>query len=83
MYINDIVVPGKTFEDHLYNLAAVLSRLREATLKVRPSKCHLCQKEVHFLGHVISEAGVATDPTKTKKVLKWPTPTSRMATATY
>eukprot|EP00731_Ephydatia_muelleri_P026491 Em0018g591a len=65
VYIDDTVVIGRTFEQHLSNLGTVLSRLRQAGLKLQPAKCKLCQKEVCFLGHVISENGIATDPEKT------------------
>ena len=49
VYIDDIVVVGDSFENHLYNLVGVLKRLREAGLKVKPSKCSLCQREVQYL----------------------------------
>ena len=44
---------------------------------MKPSKCALFQKRVSFLGHVISEEGVTTDPAKTEKVKSWPTPTTQ------
>ena len=58
------------------NLQLVLGRLKEAGLRIRPSKCALFQKQVLYLGHVVSREGVATDPSKTDLVSKWPTPTS-------
>jgi hypothetical protein len=39
------------------------------------SKCSFAQQSLEYLGHVISAAGVATDPTKIKAVQEWPTPT--------
>ena len=42
----------------MIRLEAVLQRLRWAKLKLKPSKCHLLQRKVEFLGHTISEAGV-------------------------
>jgi len=47
--------------------------LREANLKINPKKCTLFNKEVKYLGHVISE-GVATDPEKISAVREWPIP---------
>ena len=58
VYIGDIVVVGDSFENHLYNLVGVLKRLREAGLKVKPSKCNLCQ-EVQYLGHMVSAEGIS------------------------
>ncbi|KAL5516969.1 hypothetical protein EMCRGX_G002428 [Ephydatia muelleri] len=77
VYIDDTVVIGRTFEQHLSNLDTVLSRLRQAGLKLQPAKCKLCQKEVRFLGHVISENGIATDPEKTAVIATWPVPESK------
>jgi hypothetical protein len=42
----------------------VIARIQNAGLKLKAKKCCLCSKEVKFLGHVISETGVATDPSK-------------------
>ena len=77
VYIDDIVVVGANFKEHLYNLACVLKRLREAGLMLKPTKCNLLQKEVRYLGHVISENGISTDPITTDAIRKWPTPQCR------
>ena len=76
VYIDDIIIFGKTFDQHLHNLQQVLDRLRQAGLKLQPSKCQFLQHEVIFLGHVVSQNGVAPDPEKTSKVAQWPTPSS-------
>ena len=76
VYLDDVIVLGRSFEDHLSNLCLVFQRFRNAHLKIKPSKCELLKKEVCFLGHLVSEEGVATDPSKTAKVASWPTPTS-------
>ena len=77
VYLDDVIIVGKTFEEHLLHLREVLIRLREAGLKLQPSKCSFCQKKVAFLGHIVSDKGVATDPAKTAQVAKWPTPSSQ------
>ena len=74
VYLDDIIVHSKTFQGHLENLAEVLERLKQANLKLNPKKCRFFQKQVTFLGHVVSEKGVSTDPEKTEAVEKWPTP---------
>ena len=76
VYLDDIVIFGKSFEEHLTNLASVLQRLRDANLKLQPAKCGLCKDEINFLGHVVSADGVATDPSNIVKVKEWPTPTN-------
>ena len=76
VYLDDIIVSGKSFEEMLENLQKVFDRLREAGLKLKPKKCFLFAKEVSFLGHVISEDGIATDPAKIENVKNWPVPTN-------
>ena len=70
----DIIVFSKDFTEHLLRLEPVLQRIQQAGLKLKPSKCHLFQKQVSFLGHVVSEAGIATDPPKIEAVVSWPPP---------
>ena len=68
---------GNTFLDHLNNLQHVFHRIRAAGLKLQPNRCALCQKEVSFLGYIISQAGIATDLRKTERVISWLLPTSK------
>eukprot|EP00731_Ephydatia_muelleri_P034946 Em0087g15a len=77
VYLDDIIIVGTSFSEHLRNLAGVLQRLRQAGLKLKPSKCKWCQKSVTFLGHIVSEEGVAADPSKTAVVAGWPPPQSK------
>ncbi|CAH8583579.1 unnamed protein product [Schistosoma haematobium] len=76
IYLDDIIVYGRTPEQHNANLKAVLQRIKQHNLKVKPSKCRLLQKEVLFLGHRITEDGVATDQGKTSAIINWPQPKS-------
>jgi hypothetical protein len=75
IYLDAIIVHGKTFGEELIRLRTVLQKLREAGLKLKAKKCHFFQKEVGFLGHVVSEEGIQTDPEKIKAVEEWKTPT--------
>ena len=61
VYLDDIIVIGKTFEDHLMNLREVFKHLKEAVLKLKPNKCDLCMEQVKFFGHIVSAKGVQTD----------------------
>ena len=76
VYIDDILVYGKTFEATLENLRAVFARIKDSGLKLKPSKCSLFQKEVHFLGYVVSRDGVSCDETKVDAVRNWERPKS-------
>ena len=53
VYIDDIIVPGATFQEHLSNLRAVLDRLRSAKLKLKPKKCNLAEQQVKSLGYIV------------------------------
>ena len=64
VYLDDVIVVGKSFEEMVTNLRQVFDRLKAAGLKLKPKKCSLFSKQVRFLGHVISSDGVATDPNK-------------------
>ena len=74
VYLDDIIVFGRSFEEHLLRLDEVLSKLREANLKVKPSKCDLFSTQVQYLGHIISPEGVRADPAKVQAVREWPVP---------
>ena len=76
VYIDDVIILGRDYDDHLQNLQVVFERLLQAGLKLKPSKCAFFQQQVQYLGHLISPSGVRPDPTKTEKVATWPKPTS-------
>ncbi|KAG8194063.1 hypothetical protein JTE90_003012 [Oedothorax gibbosus] len=56
VYLDDIVIVGKEFNDHLINIRKVLTKLRYAGLKLSLSKCHFFRREVKYLGHIVSSA---------------------------
>ncbi|GFX87454.1 retrovirus-related Pol polyprotein from transposon 297 [Trichonephila clavipes] len=74
IYLDDVIIGGRTFEEHLQNNRKVLSKLSDANLKLNPSKCKFFQKEVNYLGHIISAEGVRTDPEKVSAVKNWKRP---------
>ena len=73
-YLDDIILYSGDLATHLERLERLLSRLREANLKLKPSKCHLLQKQVRFLGFTVSQEGVGTDTEKVAAIRSWPTP---------
>lgn len=74
VYVDDILIFSRSFDEHLQHLAQVFDRLKNANLKLQPTKCHFAVKEVKFLGHVISKKGFSVDPEKTKAVSEFPVP---------
>jgi hypothetical protein len=76
VYLDDVTIFSKTLDEQLARLTAVLGRFRSAGLKIKPSKCHLLQHTVSYLGHTISRQGIATDPKKILCLQQWPTPSN-------
>jgi len=76
VYLDDVLVVGQTFEEHLSNLREVFGRLKEAGLKLKPSKCHLAKSQVAYLGYVVSRQGITADPSKVAAVREFPIPKS-------
>ncbi len=76
LYIDDIIVFGDSVKSHLQRLGAVLTRLKAAGLKLKPSKCDLLRKRVPFLGHIVSAGGIEVDPEKIRKVRDWSVPSN-------
>jgi hypothetical protein len=74
IYLDDIIVFGKTHEQHVRRLAEVLEKLQRAGLKLKPSKCQFFQKSLLFLGHMVSEQGISTDPAKLEALKTWVRP---------
>ena len=62
VFIDDILVYSKSFEEHEVHLRQILQNLREHQLYAKLSKCEFWLKEVTFLGHVISAEGIFVDP---------------------
>ena len=76
IYIDDIIIFSSNFEDHLNRLGQVFDRLREANLKLKPSKCYFANSSVNFLGFVVSSEGILPDPNKIEAVKSFPVPKS-------
>ncbi|XP_054862316.1 uncharacterized protein LOC129347852 [Amphiprion ocellaris] len=75
VYLDDLIVFGKTLEEHERRLLKVITRLEEAGLKLSLDKCQFCRSQVTYVGHIVSEHGIATDPAKIEAVTRWKQPT--------
>ena len=64
VYLDDILVASRLFDEHLQHLREVFTHLRDAGLRLKPRKCSLLREEVPFLGHFISTNRERPDPAK-------------------
>ncbi|XP_035540222.1 uncharacterized protein LOC109013719, partial [Juglans regia] len=76
VFLDDILIYSRYLEEHACHLRLALGKLREHQLYAKLSKCEFWLEEVKFLGHVISQEGVAVDPSKVEAVLSWPRPST-------
>ena len=76
VYIDDIIVFSRTFEDHLSHLKQVMDRLDQPGLRLKPKKCKFIRERVEYLGHVISKHGIEVDPIKVAAIRDFPPPTN-------
>lgn len=74
VFIDDLIVFSDTLEEHESRLLQVLKRLKEYGLKLSPEKCKFFQTSVKYLGHIVSQHGVKTDPEKIEALKTWPVP---------
>ena len=69
VYLDDILIFSQTEEEHLRHLRYVLDRLWKEKLLVNMKKCTFMQKELVYLGCIISQDGLNMDPEKVKAIL--------------
>ena len=74
VFIDDILVYSKIEEEHDEHLRIVLQTLRKHKLYAKFDKCDFYQKEIQYLGHVISSEGIVVDLKKIKAIMEWPVP---------
>ena len=67
---DDVMIHGKSNEQHDRHLLQVLNKCREIGLKLNPEKCQFGQKQVKFYGNTISVKGVKPDPAKVEVIIR-------------
>lgn len=76
VYLDDIMIFSETWEEHLRRVDQVLTRLAEAKLMLKWSKCKFFCNSTQFLGHVVDASGVRPDPAKVEAITNAQRPTS-------
>ena len=70
VYLDDIVIYSRCEEEHVQHLELVFARLREAGLRLKPTKCFFVLEEIKLLGYIVNRDGIHTDPEKVKAIAK-------------
>lgn len=76
VYLDDVIVFSTSLTEHLELLRKVISKLREANLKLQLDKCEFLKRETKFLGHIISPYGIKPNEDKIKSIQYFPLPKS-------
>jgi hypothetical protein len=74
VFLDGILIYSKSEEENEYHFRMVLQVLREHQLDAKLSKCSFYQKQIHYLGHIISKDGIAVDPEKIEAIREWSAP---------
>ena len=77
VFVDDILIYSRTAEEHAELVEWVLKRLSAEGYYANPDKCEFFQREVSFLGHIVSEKGVAVQQHKVAAVSNWPQPRNK------
>ena len=68
-YLDEIVISTKTIAEHMDALRKVFQKLYEAELRLNPEKCQFFRSELRYLGHIVNENGLHTNPDKVNAIL--------------
>jgi len=73
-YINDVIVAGPTRQEHDTRLRLTLQRLEESGWKLKPEKCRFAHQKIKYLGFIINNSGISSDPESTRAIAEMPNP---------
>lgn len=74
VYLDDIIICTDTFEEHINLLNEVGRRLKAANLSVSKVKSKFCMRQLNYLGYIVNEAGINTNPEKVSAIVNYPVP---------
>jgi len=72
--LDDVLIYSNTLQQHRKDVSNILEPIRKSGMKVKPSKCEFHPSEKEYLGFIIGQEGVKTDPVKTQAIWDWTTP---------
>jgi hypothetical protein len=72
VYLDDILIFNKTWEEHMRHIQQVLSTLRQHKLYANLEKCSFGMNKVQYFGYIVDAHGVHVDPAKIQVIRDWP-----------
>ena len=72
IYLDDVIVFSHTEEEHLERMRVIFDRLREHSLKLKPSKCEVFKMEINYLAHHVSKKGVLPSKKNLESIAQCP-----------
>lgn len=82
-YIDDVIIFSKTLDEHLQHLDKVLQKFQDAGLSFKLSKCKFAFRQLKFLVHIVSTAGIKCDESKVAAVRNFPLPETVTAVRSF
>ncbi|GBN50433.1 Retrovirus-related Pol polyprotein from transposon 297 [Araneus ventricosus] len=76
-YLDDVAIYSNSWEEHLSHLNAVMSKIKDDGLTIKPIKCKFAQDRVRYLGHIVGRGIRTPNQVKVKAVLDFPVPTTK------
>ncbi len=74
IYLDDILITGRDYQEHLHTSSDVLKQLKDGGLRLKREKCAFMQREAVFLGHRVDSAGLRPLSNKVEALQKAPAP---------
>lgn len=76
VYLDDIIVATESLEEHFEVLDKIACRLKSAGLTISSEKSRFCMKTLKYLGYIVGENGISTDPDKLESIVNYTRPKS-------
>lgn len=76
-YLDDIIIVSNDFDSHVSTLVKVLQKIKHANLTINLEKCQFFRSRLKYLGYVVDNDGLRTDPEKVQAILQYPTPSNK------
>jgi hypothetical protein len=74
VYLDDVIIYSQSAAAHIHDILAVMNALQKHDLVLNGEKCLWAQRELLYLGHIVSGEGIRPNPDKVKAILEWPRP---------